>query len=93
MTDRMAMTGSTQTELPFASRGTAMQGGPKPGMRQAGNRRPWPGVYQAKGAEQEGRLLAARKKSQSYIRRSKIPPKTQPESRNWLPPSVFSLPE
>jgi len=84
VTDRTTMTGSTQTELPFASRGTAMQGGAKPGMRQAGNRRPWPGVYQAKGAEQEGRLLAARKMSQSFIRRSKIPPKAQPAQRDLL---------
>lgn len=82
------MAGSTQTELPFAAtRGTPMQAAPirgatggKPGNRQAGNRGPWLGVLQGKGAEQEGRLLAARKMSQSYIRRSKIPPKTPPKA-------------
>jgi len=44
----------------------------------AGNRRPWPGVVNPKGAEQEGRLLAARKMAQSYIRRSQVPPKAPP---------------
>ena len=78
------MTGSTQTELPLAPGRTpqaATAGIP-------GNRRPWPGVVKTKGAEQEGRLLAARKMSQSYIRRSKtppkIPPKTPPAQRDLL---------
>lgn len=68
------MTLSTQTELPLhpARAPQAATAG------IAGNRRPWPGVVKAKGAEQEGRLLAARKMSQSYIRRSTAPPKILP---------------
>jgi hypothetical protein len=65
------MTSSTQTELPLIPARAAQAA--TAGI--AGNRRPWPGVMKAKGAEQEGRLLAARKMSQSHIRRPKAPPK------------------
>jgi hypothetical protein len=57
------MTGSIQADLPLQPPAANRHAGKaRPSASQeVGNRRPWPSVLRAKGAQQEGRALAARK--------------------------------